>query len=204
MVAADVTSTHFPARWIKLSEIMGDQFKYLDLGRHRLDGRHGYIALSASGVEQQLEMQYLILIRNGNYPNTEVPDICRNLNPEDYRIISSGKFNFWDNENRRSGHAVVVRSGKNSSLQCPLPALKGNWKIYLDMRADGPISENAAEVWSKNGGHRRIYKLNEIGGNTYKAVEFGTADLSAPGLLTFSRLHPAAALHVRNVILVRQ
>lgn len=205
MVAADVTSTHFPARWIKLSEIMGDQFKYLDLGRHRLDGRHGYIALSASGVEQQLEMQYLILIRNGNYPNTEVPDICRNLNPEDYRIISSGKFNFWDNENRRSGHAVVVRSGKNSSLQCPLPALRGNWKIYLDMRADGPISGNAAEVWSKNGGcRRRIYKLNEIGGNTYKAVEFGTADLSAPGLLTFSRLHPAAALHVRNVILVRQ
>ena len=82
--------------------------------------------------------------------------------------------------------------------------MKGNWKIYLDMRADGPISGNAAEVWSKNGGHRRIYKLNEIGGNTYKAVEFGTTDLSAPGLLTFSRLHPAAALHVRNVILVRQ
>ncbi len=204
MVAADVTSTHFPPRWIRISEIMGKDFKYLDLGRHRLDGRRGYIALSPSGVEQKLEMQYLILLRNGNYPNTEIPDICRNLNPEDYRIISSGKFNFRDNENRRSGHAVVVRSGRNSSLQCPLPALKGKWKIYLTMRADGPRSGNAAEVWCKNGSQRKIFKLNEIGGEAFKTVEFGAADLSGSGLLAFSRLHPAVTLYVKEVVLIRQ
>ena len=63
MTSCDVTSTHFKPRWIKIAEIAGDRFKYIDLGTHKLDGKHGYIALSPSGIDQELQMQYLILIR---------------------------------------------------------------------------------------------------------------------------------------------
>ncbi len=204
MNSVEAASTHFPIRRIAFTEIEGPEFRYIDLGRHRFTGKRGYIVFSPSGAKQELEMQYLILLRNGYHPLAELPEVCKGMKPEDFRLIPADRFQFWEKEVERSEGTVVLRSGKPGAVQCRLPALPGRWKLLVTLRADGPAKGPAAQLWSREKSSLKTqFSLEEIGGAAFRTVEAGEIDTAKEGLLTFSRRHPATALHLREAILVR-
>jgi len=207
--AVEISSTHFPTRNIRVADIAGPEFKYVNLGVYQLNGTRGYIALSPSGIDQKLQMQYLVLIRNGYHFGLETPAVCKSLPPENWRSIPAGLFNFWDKEKisvkSDAGNRIVVSSSsQQGAVQCCLPVLPGKWKVLLTLRADGPAQGAAAVIWTKSAKLKNL-SLSQIGGNSYREVEYAVMELKEPNnLLTITRVYPATTLYLKNIILIRQ
>ena len=207
-VSLDVNSTHMPLKFIKMADIFGKDFQYVSLGVHKLNKKRGYIAFSPSGTPQKLQMQYLVLIRNGYNFGVETPDICKDMSKKDWLVIPAKDFKFWEKDIKliedQGKQVVADPSAKNSALQCNIPATPGKWRLLLTIRADGPANGNAAIVWTKQTGSKKP-TLQEIGGAQYKHIEIGTVDLSKKSCkVTISRSYPATKLYVRNLIMIRQ
>jgi hypothetical protein len=223
----DVNGQYINTVNVPLDRVQGDTYKAIDLGAHELNGNMFiWFTPGQNSPIEKLYVDSIILIREpfdmpdftDQYPSYDVIGI----QPNTFYLYGKGTHSFLDPDPQEPTNIVAsVNGGINawaiqSMLNKTLVATsQGHWRIYAMMRADITPGQSTQGKTFQSGVYDDVNSqyintvnvpLDQVQGNTYKAIDLGAFNLNGNMLIWFTpgQNTPVEKLYVDSIILVRE